>query len=513
MKQQQPSQGSQLNKRRLGQSGMVAVVEVTAAKAQLKQQRKTGYESVVAYMEQLKPSEESEGASSWSKQQMAETPTLLPDLKFHDLVFGQNLGEGAFGSVRYARLIDRNKTRSNWAEFAVKVISTEKIQEFGYEFSVKREIAVLRMISHPGVARLVSSFRFREGAYLVLEYASGGDLHDLVRKKGSLDSESTRFVIGEVIAGLQSIHDLGLVHADLKAENILVTESGHIKLTDFGGCRPVTADAKEMIKRSAQTALRDLRNGDWKDQMTSAAGSTNDALTNQEGDTTMKDDIEEDEDGRLEGTTANLPPEIVLGGMPAFSTDSWALGCVMYQCLTGRPPLLESDEASTRTRIVQFATSAGDSQTNDGNVYVELFGATHAAGMEENARSLIRSLLERDVDLRSSVSGAAEHEFFNGMDVFVLYRQVARPLDVGQNAPSPTDAQWSRRQFSTIWAPQPSAYDVSPASGEKDQRPLSARQFSSPIQEGEEAETFFTPFSNRETIGGTGIVVESSGNY
>jgi hypothetical protein len=130
--------------------------------------------------------------------------------------------------------------------------------------------------------------------------------------------------------------------------------------------------------------------------------------------------------------------------------------------------------------------------------------------MEENARGLIRSLLERDVDLRSSVSGAAEHEFFNGMDVFALYREAAHPLDIGQNAPSPTDAQWSRRQFSTIWAPQPIAYDVSPASREEDQRPLSARQFSSPIQEGDEAGAFFTPVSNRETLGGIGIVPERS---
>jgi Protein phosphatase 2A regulatory B subunit (B56 family)/Protein kinase domain len=162
----------------------------------------TGMDYVLANMENIKPPLEDEGVSSWSMAQMAETPTLLPTLKFHDLVFGHDLGSGAFGSVRYARLIDKSKTRSQWPEYAVKVVSTEKIREMGYEASIQREIAVLHFLSHPGIARLVSRFRFNAGAYLVLEYASRGDLHSLLLKNGSLDVESTRFVVGEVVAAL-----------------------------------------------------------------------------------------------------------------------------------------------------------------------------------------------------------------------------------------------------------------------------------------------------------------------
>ena len=170
---------------------------------------------VIRYMEQIAPPAEDNGVSSWSKAQMAESPTLLPTLKFHDLVFGHELGHGAFGNVKYARLIDRKKTRSYWNEYAVKIISTEKIQEMGYEKAVQREIAVLRVLSHPGIARLVSSFQFREGVYLVLEYASAGDLHSLLVKNGSLDHDSTRFVMGEVAAALFAIHEAGLVYGDL----------------------------------------------------------------------------------------------------------------------------------------------------------------------------------------------------------------------------------------------------------------------------------------------------------
>ena len=171
---------------------------------------------VLAYMEKIKPPKEDTGISPWSKTQMAESPTLLPTLRFHDLVFGHDLGEGSFGSVQYARLIDRTKTRSHWSEYAVKVISTEKIKELGYEAPIQRELAVLRVLSHPCIARVISSFRFREGVYLVLEYASGGDLHTLLKTNGSLDHDSTRFVMGEVTSALASLHEIGLGYFDLK---------------------------------------------------------------------------------------------------------------------------------------------------------------------------------------------------------------------------------------------------------------------------------------------------------
>merc|ERR1719510_1826328 len=133
------------------------------------------------------PAAASSGAVPWEDALMAESPTLLPTLKFQQLVFGpEDIGFGAFSVVRYARAIDKEKTQSQWPEYAVKIIDTKTMEDLGYEASVNREICVLRMISHPGVARMVSSFRWRDGAYLVLEYAAKGDLHSLLVRMGKL---------------------------------------------------------------------------------------------------------------------------------------------------------------------------------------------------------------------------------------------------------------------------------------------------------------------------------------
>ena len=500
-------------KRRI--EGMEAVHETPAEKEE--SQPKTGADYVLAYMNKIKPAEEDTGYSSWSKSQLAETPTLLPDLKFHDLVFGHIIGTGAFSTVKYARMIDRSKTRSHWPEYAVKVrtkmifypiyrcrynltlmpplssqiISTAKIRELCYEKSVQREIAVLRIVSHPGVARLISSFRFHDGAYLVLEYASRGDLHTLLQKHGSLDESSTRFVIGEVAATLSSLHSTGLVYGDLKPENIVITEPGHVKLTDFGGCRPFTDEAKEAIASIAQNLLQNLRSGDWKPQRDADIGGKERKVKNDSDQNEWDEKSSDDqEDTRIEGTTAYLPPEVVMGAIPTPSADAWALGCVLYQCLSGRPPLLENDDESTRRRIVSFSADESPGEGLD-----KIFEDPHASGIGMSARAMIKALLNNVAGERPSMQEVAIMDFFacNNVDIFSLYQRPAHPLDAGQVMPVP-DSRWSRRQLSSIWSPQPEAYsmEVSVTTVVNTERSgeLSNK---APIPEGDERTGSFTP--------------------
>ena len=429
---------------------------------------------VRAYMDKLKPPDEddndSDGISSWAKAQMNESPVLLPTLKFHDLVFGHNLGTGAFSTVKYARQIVKDRTRSKWPEYAVKIVSTQKIEELGYELSINREIAILRVLSHPGISRLISSFRFRDGAYLVLEYASGGDLHTLLRKNGSLDHGSTKFVIGSVAAALSSIHERGFVYADCKPENILIMESGHIKITDFGGCRPVTEDAKRLVTESSKDLIRHLRDGDWK--------ANYEQPFNLDADDTIKSHGE-CEDHRIEGTTAYLPPEVVLGAVPTRKADVWALGCVMFQCLAGRPPILEDTDDLTAQRIVTFHLN---SQSDD------FFGEDESSvAFTDGEKSLIKQMLNRDDDLRPHITDIASDAYFEGIDIFSLHSKPSKQLDVGTVAPV-SDANWSRRQFSSIWAPQPKNYNISAIS--LDASSVTKTQ-SEPIVEGNEVHTLF----------------------
>ena len=215
------------------------------------------------------------GEGDWLTAQAALTPTLLPTLRFHDLVFGHELGKGSFGTVKYARQIVRGSPRVVWPEFAVKMISAQTIEKDNYSDSIMREMAILQIISHPGYARLISSFKYTHSAYLVLEYAGRGDLHSLVIRNSRRGPKSfplshlcTRFIISEIGAALLFLHFLGYSYNDLKPENVLITEVGHIKIVDFGACRPITIAAKNdlIIRIKSLYSGKALRNGDWRDE-------------------------------------------------------------------------------------------------------------------------------------------------------------------------------------------------------------------------------------------------------
>eukprot|EP00927_Polykrikos_kofoidii_P043217 TRINITY_DN37277_c0_g1_i1.p1 TRINITY_DN37277_c0_g1~~TRINITY_DN37277_c0_g1_i1.p1 ORF type:complete len:1069 (-),score=233.90 TRINITY_DN37277_c0_g1_i1:64-3270(-) len=404
-----------------------------------------GLERVREYIHRLCPggSASTQTAPAWEAALTAETPTLLPTLKFHQLVFGNEaLGTGAFSVVQYARAVDKEKTQSQWAEYAVKVINTQTMVELGYEACVNREICVLRMLSHPGIARMVSSFRWRDGAYLVLEYAKRGDLHTILAQLGKLEEEHARFFSGEVIAALNAIHDLGFVYGDLKPENIVITATGHAKLTDFGGCRPLTEEARE---RTRQSLLRGLRDGDWRAEDDEEVASM---FTEEQAAELIAAD-----GTRVEGTTMYLPPEVVRGSVPTQAADAWALGCVVYQMLSGRPPIwAESElEEDLRSRIVSFRL---DNRLHD---------------LPEKARGLVTALMEADAEKRRPVSETTSDPWFEGLDILTLYRKPRGPdLPATSTAAAiaaaegATDERWQKRQHSKIWNILPSAQDFMP---------------------------------------------------
>lgn len=128
----------------------------------------------------------------------------------------------------------------------------------------------------------------------------------------------------------------------------MITEGGHIKLTDFGGCRPITQSAHESLSAS-KSQLGSIRDGDWKDEV---------------GESTMSDNVEDEEawnaslsneDGRVEGTVAYCAPEIVRGEeLPSFLSDVWSLGCVAYFLLRGRLPFFHDTVEGLKHSIVNF---------------------------------------------------------------------------------------------------------------------------------------------------------------
>lgn len=141
------------------------------------------------------------------------------------------LGEGHFGRVLLA------KDRRTREKFAVKVIKRNQ-SEVRNAILIQRELEILRLVNHKNIVRLYDLFDTADKLYLVLEYMPGGHLFQVLANKGlSYNEERASFILRDVIEGLAYLHERGIVHRDVKPENVLTTSATWpftTKLADFG---------------------------------------------------------------------------------------------------------------------------------------------------------------------------------------------------------------------------------------------------------------------------------------
>jgi serine/threonine-protein kinase len=194
------------------------------------------------------------------------------------------LGVGAMGVVYKAR----HETTGRAA--AVKVINKDVAQRGKTFERFQREAEILKQFRHSNIVRFLALGRYQGTSYIAMEFIPGRTLEQVLNERGPLPWKLVVELGIQMCSALHYAHEHGVVHRDLKPSNLMVTDSGAVKLTDFG-------IAKDLDK-TALTAT-----------------------------------------GRTLGTAAYMAPEQIRG-TPEVShkTDLYALGVVLYQMLTGRPP-------------------------------------------------------------------------------------------------------------------------------------------------------------------------------
>ena len=140
------------------------------------------------------------------------------------------LGVGAFGKVS---LVKRAGTKSHYAMKTLKKADVVKRKQVAH---VKAERDILAEADNEWVVKLYYSFQDKENLYLVMDYIPGGDMMGRLIKEGIFSEKLAQFYIAELVLAVESVHQMGFIHRDIKPDNILIDKSGHIKLTDFGLC-------------------------------------------------------------------------------------------------------------------------------------------------------------------------------------------------------------------------------------------------------------------------------------
>lgn len=127
--------------------------------------------------------------------------------------------------------------------FAMKVLKKATIVRNQKDTAhTQAERNILEAVKHPFMVELVYAFQTGGKLYLILEYLSGGELFMHLEREGIFLEDATCFYLSEITLALEHLHGLGIIYRDLKPENVLLDQQGHVKLTDFGLCKEHVQD-------------------------------------------------------------------------------------------------------------------------------------------------------------------------------------------------------------------------------------------------------------------------------
>lgn len=201
------------------------------------------------------------------------------------------VGKGAFGKVRIVERKDTGLT------FALKYIRKDEVVRSESVRNIIRERRMLEHLNHPFLCNLRYSFQDIEYLYLVVDLMTGGDLRFHISRK-TFTEEAVRFWIAQLGCAVRYVHQQGIVHRDIKPDNVLLDAEGHVHLADFNVASDFTPH-KPLTSKS--------------------------------------------------GTLAYLAPEVYDGRGYSCEVDWWSLGVLFYECIYNKRPF----EASTHDSLAQ----------------------------------------------------------------------------------------------------------------------------------------------------------------
>ena len=196
------------------------------------------------------------------------------------------LGRGGMGVVY--RATDLRLGRS----VALKLLSPELSGDARFRARFERESQLAASIDHAGIVPVYEAGDADGLLYIAMRYVDGSDLAQLLRREGPLEPSRAIELVGQLAEALDAAHARGLIHRDVKPSNALVAREGpreHVYLADFG-----------------------LTQTSGPDSVTAS--------------------------GQVVGTVAYMAPEVIRGEQPGAAADVYALGCVLFECLTGEVP-------------------------------------------------------------------------------------------------------------------------------------------------------------------------------
>uniref|UniRef100_A0A5B7A295 non-specific serine/threonine protein kinase n=1 Tax=Davidia involucrata TaxID=16924 RepID=A0A5B7A295_DAVIN len=255
------------------------------------------------------------------------------------------IGKGAFGEVRLCR------AKNTGEIFAMKKLKKVEMLRRGQVEHVRSERNLLVEVDSRCIVKLFYSFQDSDFLYLIMEYLPGGDIMTLLMREDVLSEDVARFYIAESILAIHSIHQHNYVHRDIKPDNLILDKNGHLKLSDFGLCKPLDDKYSTIL---------------FEDEEFINQESTHDSEGDSSCDRTPwsmpKEQLQQWKRNRRAlaystvGTLDYMAPDVLLKKGYGIECDWWSLGAIMYEMLIGYPPFCSDDPRITCRKIINWKT-------------------------------------------------------------------------------------------------------------------------------------------------------------
>ncbi|XP_078035845.1 testis-specific serine/threonine-protein kinase 3 [Augochlora pura] len=216
-----------------------------------------------------------------------KTGKKLTILESHGYCLGKTIGAGSYATVKVA------KSERHDCQVAVKIISKFQAPREYLKKFLPREIEVVKGLKHPNLIRFLQAIETTHRVYIIMEYAKNGSLLDIIKRDTYIDELRSRRWFRQLLEAIDYCHGRGIVHRDVKCENLLMDSNFNIKLSDFGFARG------QMVTKNGVAPLSETFCGSY----------------------------------------AYASPEILKGiaYLPQLS-DVWSMGVVLYAMVYGRLP-------------------------------------------------------------------------------------------------------------------------------------------------------------------------------
>ncbi|KAL4799046.1 kinase-like domain-containing protein [Aspergillus venezuelensis] len=315
-----------------------------------------------------------------SRQEFPEHTIKRKETTFGQYILGQTVGEGEFGKVKLGW------KRDGSIEVAIKLIRRESLGTNPTRLpKIYREISILRDLSHPNIVRLHEMVETDRHIGIIMEYASGGELFDHILRNKYLKDNSARRLFAQLVSGVGYLHKKGIVHRDLKLENLLLDRNRNIIITDFGFANTFdptdelseeieyNLTNKEFVKRMRldKTNAKGLRRGDL---MQTSCGSP-----------------------------CYAAPELVVSDSlyTGRRVDVWSCGVILYAMLAGYLPF-DDDPANPDGDNINLLYK-----------YIVTTPLTFPEYVTPHARDLLRRILVPDPRKRADLFEVARHSWLS----------------------------------------------------------------------------------------------------